>query len=222
MSGYPNPHRQHSAPDPASVYPPYPPTRSPSYNSQPSHGSPYLPGGDPGLVGIEHETAPLTSHPDGFYGQQGWSSSQATLANGGRVGFADAPLLDRSGGPGGAHFLNARPSLTSQGSGRDSMMDWQERAKPLHRGATRKVKLTRKGHFVVVSNQVECEIEPEGGVRLTRSRTAATRPSPSPTCRNTPSRQRSSTASSLTTSRHPLSPDMARSLPTCAVRRAWH
>lgn len=171
MSGYPNPHRQHSAPDPSSIYPSYPPTRSPSYNSQP--------GGDPGLVGIEHETAALTAHPDGFYGQTGWSSSQATLGNGGRVGFADAPLLDRSGGPGGQHYLNARPSLNSQSSGRDSMVDWQERAKPLHRGATRKVKLTRKGHFVVVSYIPGLRrgggTAGRGRSELTRARTA-TRP----------------------------------------------
>ena len=191
MSGYPNPHRQHSAPDSSSVYPPYPPTRSPSYNSQPGgHGSsPYLAGGDPGLAGIEHETAPLTSHPDGFYGQTGWSSSQATLGNGGRVGFADAPLLDRSGGPGGTHYLNARPSLTSQGSGRDSMMDWQERAKPLHRGATRKVKLTRKGHFVVVSNLSAAS---RAGCAFADAPPApATRPPPLAYLRNTLSLRRS-------------------------------
>ena len=170
MPSYPT--RQASAPDPASAYPPYPPTRSPSYNSQPNASQPYLPGGDPGLAGIDHETAPLTSHPDGFYGQNGWSSSQATLGNNGRVGFADAPLLDRTGAPGaGAHYLNARPSLASHASGRDSMADWQERAKPLHRGATRKVKLTRKGHFVVVSTQAGL-----GWVPDPPSLTAATRP----------------------------------------------
>lgn len=186
MSGYPNPHRQHTAPDLSSAYPSYPPTRSASYNSQP--------GGDPGLAGIEHETAALTAHPDGFYGQTGWSSSQATLGNSGRVGFAEAPLLDRSGGPGagGHHLLSARPSLNSQGSGRDSMVDWQERAKPLHRGATRKVKLTRKGHFVVVSTQLRRSGEGKAGNGwLTRAWTSATRPSFVTYARNTPSLRRS-------------------------------
>lgn len=146
------------APPPAlPVSPSYPPatydrSQSPSRSRSPSPSSgldnPFGRSGGP--VEIEFESAPLTLHPDGYdQAVKGWSASQTTL--GGGAGYSEVGRYDEDelavGASGGRLAL---PRRLHRSESAQSLQDWQDRAAPLKRGATRKVKLT-KGHFVVVS-----------------------------------------------------------------------
>lgn len=128
-------------------------SRSPS----PDHADdPFAGSSAHGPVEIEFESAPLTLHPDGYEHQsKAWSASQTTLAYGG------VPFEDGDEGEEAREGLLALPGERRRSGSAQSMRDWQDRAAPLQRGATRKVKLT-KGHFVVVSVE---EFGDEKGVK---------------------------------------------------------
>lgn len=101
-------------------------------------------------MGVEGEDIALTSAPNGQFG----SSPHLALSPPGPP-LARHSFLGRdpNAGAGGGGYSGYGDGIVRPNSAQ-SEAEWKRRAGPLARGATRKVKLTRQGHFIAVSNIV--------------------------------------------------------------------
>jgi hypothetical protein len=110
------------------------PAENPSYSTD-DFTSTYGPG-------IDAEDVSLTASPNGYYGS---APEQQQKRSNSRPGLRDQ---DPNAYLGGGY---SRPGLGGRSDSAASEADWKRRAGALSRGATRRVKLTRQGHFIAVS-----------------------------------------------------------------------
>lgn len=151
-----SPHPSRSNTTDSSVYPPSlrpsSPSPQPSHSMYPasalldSHQRPSY-STDDSHLGVEGEDIALTSAPNGQFS----SSPHLALCPPGPP-LARHSFLGRDPNAGAAGGYSAQGGGIMRPNSAQSEAEWKRRAGPLARGATRKVKLTRQGHFIAVGS----------------------------------------------------------------------